>query len=74
MKPSQAEVDGNPRSRSAILRVAERTAESLTWRSSNLLLLIAVLGSAIYRAHAVHVAAALHRAAPDRAGNAAASN
>jgi len=28
IKPSQAEVDGNPRSRSAILRVAERTAES----------------------------------------------
>jgi len=28
IKPSPGEVDGNPRSRSAILRVAERTAES----------------------------------------------
>jgi 16S rRNA (cytosine1402-N4)-methyltransferase len=28
IKPSQAEVDANPRARSAILRVAERTAEA----------------------------------------------
>jgi len=29
IKPSKAEVEGNPRSRSAILRVAERTSEGL---------------------------------------------
>jgi 16S rRNA (cytosine1402-N4)-methyltransferase len=29
IKPSKAEVDGNPRSRSAILRVAERTGEGV---------------------------------------------
>jgi 16S rRNA (cytosine1402-N4)-methyltransferase len=29
IKPSKAEVEGNPRSRSAILRVAERTSEAI---------------------------------------------
>ena len=27
MKPSEGEVQGNPRSRSAVMRIAERTAE-----------------------------------------------
>ncbi len=51
--PSDAEVAANPRSRSAVLRVAERT--ETTWSSPmarlNILLLIAVLATALLLVH-----------------------